>query len=174
MIVPNLQELRRAVARFAVNEQISWNLVLHPFRIIDILLRYRFLHFLVVGGGGVALALGTTWVFTVFIFGLEGYFSAYLIGTVAGLLFNFTMYTLVIFRTSQSHGRRLAIYLTYMVCIIIVQAVLVRTITPLIGLQFYLLVITFVIGVFSTVNFFVFKLSLFKEEVYAQEHESQL
>ena len=123
------------------------------------------MHFLVVGGGGAILGIGLTWILTTFVFGLGGYFSAYLVGTAVALAFNFTMYSLVIFRTSQKHMRRLLVYFVYILGIILIQAVCVKTLTPLVGLQYYLLVIVFVVGFFSLINFLVFKLSIFKEHV---------
>lgn len=163
MIFPSLAEVREALVVFAREEQLSWGLVFQPLRVIDIMLRHRFLHFLVVGGGGLAIGLGITWLFTTFIFGLEGYFTAYLIGTAAALIFNFTMYSLVIFRTSKEHVRRLAAYFVYILVIIIIQAQIVNFVTPLVGLKWYLLIIGSVIAVFSIINFLVFKLSIFKE-----------
>lgn len=163
MILPSVHELRSFIAKFIAKEQISWWLLVEPGRMFKILHRYRFLHFLIVGGGGAILGLGLTWLFTTFVFGLEGYFSAYLIGTSLGLLFNFTMYTIVIFRTARSHMRRLVVYFVYMVGIILIQATLVRSLTPLVGIQLYLLVIAAVIAFFSVVNFLAFKLSIFKE-----------
>lgn len=165
MMVPSLTELKVVLRTFITEEHISWRLVFHPFRVVDILLRYRFMHFLVVGGGGAILGIGLTWLLTTFVFGLGGYFSAYLVGTAVALAFNFTMYSLVIFRTSQKHMRRLSVYFVYILGIILIQAVCVKTLTPLVGLRFYLLVIVFVIGFFSLINFLVFKLSIFKEHV---------
>ena len=137
-----------------------------PLTVIDMLIRHRFLHFLVVGGGGAVLGLGITWSLTTFIFGLEHYFSAYLIGTAVALAFNFTMYSLVIFRTSREHIRRLAVYFVYITAVILVQAATVKIITPFVGLKWYLAVIASVVAAFSILNFLVFKLSIFNERTF--------
>ena len=163
MIVPSVAEIRATFSRFAREENLSWGLLLQPSRIIDILFRHRFIHFLIVGGGGLFIGLGVTWLFTAFVFGLEGYFTSYLIGTAAAIAFNFTLYTYFIFRTSREHSRRLAIYFIYIVAVITIQAQIVKTVTPLLGLEWYLAVITLVIGIFSVINFFVFKLSIFRD-----------
>lgn len=163
MMLPTLSEIRKTLADFVHTEQLSWGLILHPSQIIQILLRHRFIHFLFVGGGGLAISLGVTWFFTQFLLGLEKYFTAYLIGTAAALVFNFTMYSLVIFRTSREHARRLFVYFAYILCVILIQAQIVSFITPIVGLSWYLVVIATVIAFFSVVNFLVFKLSIFKE-----------
>lgn len=163
MIVPSIRELRASFVSFIEEEQISWRILLRPLQVVRILLRHRFLHFLLAGGGGAFIGIGLTWILTTFVFGLENYFTAYLIGTGAALVFNFTMYSLVIFKTSRAHVRRLLVYFIYIVSVIVVQAILVKTITPLVGLRWYLLVIATLIGLFSVVNFMAFKLSIFKE-----------
>lgn len=163
MMFPSLSELRQTFATLIAQEHISWHIIFEPFHLIDVLLRHRFIHFLFVGGGGLVIGLGVTWLLTTFLFGLEGYFTAYLIGTAAALAFNFTMYTLVIFRTSREHMRRLVVYFVYIVVVIIIQAIIVKMLTPRIGLEWYLIIITVVIGIFSVINFLVFKLSIFKE-----------
>ena len=163
MFVPSIRDLKTGFISFVEEEQMSWRVLLHPLQLVHILLRHRFLHFLVAGGGGALIGLGLTWLLTTFVLGLENYFTAYLIGTGATLVFNFTMYSLVIFKTSRAHVRRLLVYFFYIVSIIAVQATLVKTITPLVGLRWYLLVIATLIGLFSVVNFMAFKLSIFKE-----------
>lgn len=163
MTIPTIAELMNTWHDFKHAEGVSWRIVAQPSRFIDLLLRHRFLHFLVIGGGGAMLGLGLTWLLTTYVYGLDDYFTAYLIGTGCALLFNFTMYSLVIFRTSQAHVRRLAVYFTYIVSVIALQASLVRTITPIVGVRWYLVVIATVIGLFSLTNFLVFKLSIFRE-----------
>lgn len=163
MIVPSVRELKSGFSAFVAQEQISWRLLLTPWRLVDILLRHRFVHFLVVGGGGAVLGLSITWALTTYVYGLQNYFIAYLIGTGAALAFNFTLYSLVIFKTSRQHARRLVVYFVYIVSIISFQSALVKIITPLVGLQWYLVVIATLIGILSIVNFMAFKLSIFKE-----------
>jgi len=163
MHIPTIIELKRDFSLFCERERIGAAILLRPLSVVDILARYRFLHFLVIGGGGAVLGLGLIWFLTTFVFGLEGYFTAYLIGTGVSLAFNFTMYSLVIFKTSHQHARRLIVYFLYIIFIIAIQAAVVRTITPLVGLEWYLVVIASVVGLFSVINFLVFKLSIFKE-----------
>lgn len=151
------------VRAFLVRENVTWSLLLSPTRIYSLLLRYRFLHFFVVGSSGVTINLGVTWGLTTFVFGLPNYFFAYLFGIAANLLFNFTLYTITIFQTRANHLRRLMVFVTYSLIMAYVQATVVRFATPIVGLQYYLFVIAATILFFSFVNFLVFKLSIFKE-----------
>lgn len=135
-------------------------------KFISTVTRSRFPQFFIVGVCGVAINLGVTWLLTAFVFGLSGYFLAYLWGIAANLTFNFILYS-IIFGTKEGHVRRLAIFITYSLVMTFVQANVVRIATPMVGLRFYLFVIASTIFVFAVVNFFVFKLSIFK----TAEHE---
>ncbi len=163
MILPTLAELKQSFVSFVVHEQLTWRTLFHPRKMFGIFVRYRFLHFLIIGGAGAALGLGVTWALTTFVFGLENYFTAYLIGTAVSLVFNFTLYSVLLFKTSRDHLQRLAVFFVYIISMIVLQAMAVKTITPIVGLRFYLLVIAGVILLFSFINFLVFRLSIFKE-----------
>ena len=152
------------IRAFLEMESITWSILLSPMRIYDLLIRYRSLHFFVVGSTGVAINLGITWMLTTFVFGLPNYFFAYLFGIAANLLFNFTLYTISIFKTEANHLRRLAVFVVYSLAMAYVQATVVKFATPAVGLQYYLLVIAATILLFSFVNFLAFKLSIFKED----------
>ncbi len=123
----------------------------------------RFFHFLFTGGFGVLIALSVTWILTHFIFGTEHYFYGYLVGVACNLLFNFSIYTHVVFKTKNNHAKRLFIFIAYNLAMTYLQARIIAALTPLVGVQYYLFVITSVIGVFSICSFLLFKLSLFKE-----------
>ena len=131
--------------------------------IVALVARHRFLRFALVGGTGACIGLGTTWFLTELIFGLERYFTAYLVGTAVTLIYNLTLYSYAVFGTTRNHARRLIVYLGYILMMIAIQASVVRIITPLIGLEWYLLVITAVVGTFAAFNFLVFKLAIFRE-----------
>lgn len=126
--------------------------------------KVRFLHFLFVGGTGVLINLLLTWIFTEFVFGLEQYFYGYLIGLFANLVYNFTLHTILTYKTTKKHILRFQIFIVYSLVMSFVQAGVIKVITPIIGLRFYLIVIATVILVFSIINFLVFKLWLFKED----------
>ena len=157
MIVENIRA-------FCEREGITWSFFLSPARIYGFLIHHRFLQFFIVGSCGVGINLGVTWVLTTYVFGLPDYFFAFIFGIAANLAFNFTLYTIAIFKTKGGHLRRLVIFIVYCLAMTYVQAVVVKAVTPLIGLQYYLLVIAGTILVFSVVNFFVFKLSIFKQD----------
>lgn len=165
MIFPDLQELKRSALRFIENERISWRTLFEPQKVFLLLARYGYLKFLLTGGTGVLINLGLTWFFTEYVYGLENYFDAYLIGISANLLWNFMLYSLWLFKTKHRHFLRFVVFVTYALIMTWVNAVIVSTVTPIIGLQYYLIVIAATIFLLSTFNFFVFKMSLFREPV---------
>jgi putative flippase GtrA len=123
--------------------------------------RTRYLYFFAVGMTGVAINLGLTAFFAELVFGREHYFRAYLIGLAANLLYNFTLHTLVTFKTKGNHMRRLTIFVLYSLMLAWAQAQLVRLLTDFFGLNWYLVLIASIIFVFSLMTFFLFKFVLF-------------
>ena len=149
---------------FIKREELTPQILLNPLQLFRILFRYRFVHFFFVGGAGVSLNLFVTYLLTHYFFGLENYFTAYLVGVTLNLLYNFWMYTHIVFKTKQRHTLRLVIFVLYSLTLTYLQACLVKYITPIVGLQWYLLVIGGVILFFSFLSFLIFKLSLFREK----------
>jgi putative flippase GtrA len=137
---------------------------LNPVAVLQLLRDTRYLHFFVVGMSGVAMNLGITAGLTELAFGREHYFSAYLIGLGANLLYNFVLHTRITFRTSGGHARRLAIFLAYSLVLAYVQARVTKALVAWLGVDWYLVVIPSVILVFSVITFVIFKFILFKEE----------
>ena len=135
----------------------------HPLRFIEFLHSSRYMHFFVVGVTGVAINLGITAFFAELVFGRENYFSAYLIGLSANLLYNFVLHTFVTFKTKGGHVTRLSIFLGYSLALAYIQAQVVKTVTAMLGFNWYLVVIASVIFFFSIVTFVLFKFVLFKE-----------
>lgn len=151
------------IKQFVEREGITPVRLINPIFSIDLLIRYRYVHFFVVGMTGVAINLGLTWFFTEFVFGKEHYFEAYLIGLGGNLVYNFTLHTIITFGTTQEHLKRFLIFIVYALFMTVFQAYLVKVITPLVGIDYYLFVIGAIILFFSTISFFVFKLSVFKK-----------
>jgi putative flippase GtrA len=135
----------------------------NPWALGALLVRVKYAHFFATGVSGLALALGTTYLLTELVFGLERYYEAYLIGLAANLVYNFTLHTLVTFKTKERHVQRFVIFASYSLALSALQALLVKKLTPIVGLDRYLLVIGTIVLTFSTVSFLVFKLSMFKE-----------
>lgn len=163
MIFPRFHELASSLRGFIEREGLSWRIVFSPRAAFVILQRYGYLHFFATGVTGVLINLGLTWLLTTFVFGIERYFTAYLFGIVANLLFNFTLYSIAIFKTEHDHIKRLGVFVLYSLAMTWMQASLVKVVTPLVGLEFYLIVIAITILAFSFLNFFIFKLALFRE-----------
>ena len=166
MRIPTVHQMHETLRGVVEKEDITARDFVDPIRIFSLLYKYRYIQFFLVGAGGVLLDLAVSWLLTTFVFGLERYFTAYLFGIAVNLLWNFTIYTRTIFKTRHYHVRRFAVFLVWSIGMTILQAYVVRFITPLVGLQYYLLVIAGVILFFSFINFFVFKLSIFRERPY--------
>src|SRR3989344_3263164 len=149
------------IREFLEREGITWRTLFSPMKVYGLLVRYKYAQFFVVGSCGVAINLGITWALTTFVFGLPNYFFAYLFGIIANLLFNFALYTISIFKTHENHLRRLVVFMAYSLIMAYIQATVVKLVTPVIGLQYYLFVIAATILFFSIVNFFVFRMSIF-------------
>ncbi len=154
--------------QFIEREGVTFKNIINPIFVIHILIKTKYLHFFVIGISGVAINLGVTWFFTEFIFGIERYFDAYLLGLTLNLIYNFVLHTIITFQTKERHAWRFIWFVLYSLGMTALQAWLVKVITPMVGINYYLLVIASVILVFSVVTFLVFKLSIFNEKV----HES--
>lgn len=165
MLLPSYQSLKTVFSDFVAEEHITVRSFCNLIRVLEIIKKYRFLHYFIIGCSGVILNLLIIWLLTHFIFGLKQYFTAYLIGITFNLLYNFTAYTLVVFSTKRRHFLRLCIFIVYSLGLTFLQAHIIKTITPIIGLRWYLLVIASVIFIFSFLSFLIFKLSLFKEKM---------
>ena len=127
------------------------------------LLRLKITRFLFIGGTGVGINLLVTTFFTEFVFGRENYFYGYLLGLFVNMIYNFILHTKLTFNTKKSHGRRFIIYSCYYILITLLQIFLVTSIITIVGVNFYPLVITGVIGSLSIVTFLVFKFWLFTD-----------
>lgn len=125
--------------------------------------RTRYLHFFITGASGVGINLTVTAFFAELVFGREQYFLAYLIGVAANLLYNFTLHTVVTFKTKEKHVSRLAFFVIYSLVMTYIQTVVVRTLVSLVGVDWYLVVIGGTIFFFSIITFLLFKFFLFND-----------
>jgi hypothetical protein len=155
--------MREKLRTFIEKEKIRPARLFNPLFAFHLLYTYRYVHFFLTGVTGVALALLITWLLTEFHFGLEGYFTAYLIGLAVNLAYNFTLHTFVNFHTRHGHARRFVLFVAFSLFIASLQAGTVRLLTPMIGEQYYLVVIAAVILFYSTLSYLFFRLSLFSE-----------
>jgi putative flippase GtrA len=129
-----------------------------------VLIEHRVLTYALTGVSAVGLHLALTWFFTEFVFGLERYMLGYAIGITVTLIYNFTLHAYVNFRNTSEPISRFSLFVVYSLLMTAFQAYLVRTITPIVGLEHYLIVIATIILVFSTVSFLVLKFILFKHK----------
>ncbi len=132
---------------------------------------HKYAHFFATGVAGVAMNLLLTWGFTEFVFGIENYFSAYIIGICANLLFNFIVHLRVTFQTQRHVAQRMVGFVAYSLSMTIFQTWVVKTLVGIIGLQYYLFVIAGVILSFSFVTFLLFKFFLFRNSDPKQEEQ---
>ncbi|MDA3855685.1 MAG: GtrA family protein [Candidatus Woesearchaeota archaeon] len=136
--------------------------IFNPVDWYFLFLKFRFVHFLLVGGTGVLINILFTAFFAEIVFGREEYFYAYLIGLFSNLVYNFILHTKFTFKTKDKHKRRFTYFIVYNLLMSALQAVIIKSIVDYIGVDYYLLVIVGVIGFFFTINFLVSKLILFK------------
>jgi len=155
--------MKDKISKFIECEQITFAKLFNPAFILQLLYKYKYIHFFLIGMTGVGLALLITWSLTEYVFGLENYFTSYLIGLAANLVFNFTLHTYVSFNTHTNHPRRFVIFVIFSILMVSLQALTVKILTPLIGIEFYLLVIASVILVYSSISYFIFKFIIFSE-----------
>ena len=130
---------------------------------LNFLVRHRILHFLFTGGTGALLNLGVTALLTELVFGRERYFTAYLLGLTANISYNFVLHSRMTFRTRQGHGRRFAAFVAYNLGMTAFQAWIVKSMVALVGVDYYLLVISAVILTFAAVSYAVYRWWLFRE-----------
>jgi putative flippase GtrA len=137
---------------------------INPMRLIRFLHATRYLHFFAVGLSGVAINLAITGILTELFFGRENYFTAYLIGLAANLLYNFVLHTIVTFKTKGNHTKRLSIFMVYSLTLAYIQAMVTKSLTSWVGVDWYLVVIASVIMAFSIMTFILFKFVLFRSD----------
>ena len=139
--------------------------IFNPIDWYKLFYKHRLIHFLFTGGTGVLINIGITGLLTEFVLGRENYFSAYLIGLTANLIYNFTLHTVMTFKTKKNHKSRFTIFIVYSLLMALLQAILINTIVSLIGVDYYLFVIGSVILTFSFITYIFFKLLLFNEKL---------
>jgi putative flippase GtrA/SAM-dependent methyltransferase len=137
--------------------------LLNPIYLFATMCKNRLAHFLSVGATGALLNIGITWFFATFVFGEERYREAFLIGIAGNLIYNFTLNSIVTFRTKRRHLRRFVIFLLYSLLQATTLYYMAAFATSLIGVRFYLPIISTLIIAFAFINFLVFKLAIFKE-----------
>ena len=129
---------------------------------VSLLHRHRIFHYLAVGGSGAALNLLVSWFMTTFVVGLEGYFVATLTGLAVNIMYNFTMYSLAVFREARMSMQRFVVFVLYSLATACAYALIVRFVTELLGAEYYLVVSFFALAFFAVLNFFVLRLSIFR------------
>ncbi len=154
-------------------EEITFKKLCSPPFVLDLLIRYKYIHFLVIGVTGLGLALLIIFLLTEFVFGRENYYTAYLIGLVINLTYNFVLHTLISFRTQRKHVSRFIVFIVYNLLMASFQATVVGFVTPIIGVDFYIFIIATVVFIFSIINYLVFKLVVFFEQYDQEDSRSE-
>ncbi|MCK5022605.1 MAG: GtrA family protein [Candidatus Aenigmarchaeota archaeon] len=154
----------KKVKKFVKKEEITPKNAINPKFMFRLLYKHKYIHFFSTGVTGVIMNLFTVWFTTEFIFGLENYFYGYLVGLAINLTYNFTAHTILTFKTKTEHVKRFIIFITYSLVMSFIQAVIIKTITPIIGLHYYIFVIAGIIFIFSIFSFLLFKVWMFKDK----------
>lgn len=132
--------------------------------IISKLMSYKFVNFLFMGGIGVGLNLVITLVLTEFFLGRENYFISFIIGTLVNISYNFLAYSLITFKQKKISLNKKFLFYLYSIAIVILQLLSVKHITYLLGVNWYFVIMIFVIGIFSLVSFFFFNNYIFSKK----------
>jgi len=122
----------------------------------------KFFNYLIVGGIGVIANIIITFLLTEFVFGRENYIYAFCIGTLINMTYNFIFYSKITFKVQKiKHAKKIIFYI-YSLFIVLTQIFLVDILVDLIGVNYYIFIIIFVIGILSILSFIFFKLVIFK------------
>lgn len=124
----------------------------------------RFVHFVIVGCLGVSIHLAITAMLAEFVFSREKYFIGYCIGLVIALTINFIFHTHFTYKMQKNHKRRYGFFMAYSICMATLQAFTVKSVVPIVGVDYYLLVIPCVILIYSVISHLFFKWVIFKAD----------
>ncbi len=127
-------------------------------------LSMEFLQTLAVGGSGALLSIGITYLCVEYLYGTEGYFVAYLTGVAVGVVYAFAVFAFAVFKTTERLLSRFVLFSGYMAFLVVVQAVVVKSAVSVVGVDYYLWVITATIAALSVVNYFVYSRIIFQQE----------
>lgn len=126
------------------------------------IIRLRIVRFLAVGVSAVALHLLVTYLLTTFVFGLQGYFYGYSIGLILTLCYNYVLHSVYTFERQKMNTSRFFLFIAVTLTISLLQAATVKIVTPLVGLEWYLVSIFFVVISYSALTFLFLKFWLFR------------
>lgn len=133
---------------------IQWTKVFWALKIIQ---------FVLVGGTGALIQLGTTFILTQFIWGVELYYLGYSFGLGLNLIYNFILHTKFTFKSKKNHKKRFIVFTIYSLTLTLAQYLTVRGLVNYFGEKWYMVVIASAIIVCATISFFLYKFWLFKE-----------
>ena len=122
---------------------------------------FKFFGFLIIGGIGVLINLVVTFLLTEFILGRENYLLGFIIGTLINITYNFITYSLIIFKKRKVDLSRKFLFFMYSIFIVYFQIISVDFLVELLGINWYMIVIIFVIGFLSVLSFLFFKYFIF-------------
>ncbi len=122
---------------------------------------YALLRTLATGGSGALLSILVTYVCVEYLFGKEGYFTAYLTGVAIGVIYAFGVFAFAVFKTTEHLLRRFVLFALYMALLVVVQSVIVRAVVSVVGVDYYLHVIALTIAALSLVNHLVYSRYIF-------------
>ena len=120
------------------------------------------IRFTISSGLGVLVNISLTYILTEFVFGRNQYLFAYIIGLGVGILTQFIMHVIFTFKTKDYVVKKFLLFYIYSILMTIFQVFVVKNITNIVGVDYYMPVIIGTIGVFYAVSYFVNKLYIFK------------
>lgn len=121
-----------------------------------------FIKFSFSSGLGVFINLLLTFILTEGLFGKQHYFYAYTIGLTVGLLVQFIMHIKYTFKKSIDIKKKFGQFMSYSVIMTLIQASTVKAISDVLGVDYYIFIIAFVICIFYIINYLVNSKVVFK------------
>ncbi len=110
---------------------------------------------------GAAVNIAVSWAVVTLWLGIEQYLIASMLGLFANIVFNFQSYSRMLFQDSTYSHAQFISFCAYSAFTVVVYLSIVRFVTPLVGLEWYLVVSIGAIACLALVNFFFLKRVIF-------------
>ncbi|MFP4567631.1 MAG: GtrA family protein [Candidatus Woesearchaeota archaeon] len=123
----------------------------------------KYTKFFFIGATGVLINLIVTGLLQL-ILKPQNFYIASIIGTATNLIYNFYMHTKITFKTKNKHKQRLAIFTIYTLTISAIQETIIKNITPLIGINYLIIIKATIILTFSIITYILYNNIIFNEK----------
>ncbi len=172
--------MTKYISDFIENENLSFKNILNPFFIFNILHKYRYTYYLLIGISGLLLNLVLSFIFSIYLFpnGLFDFKNTTVgifIGLTINFIYNFILHILITFENKDNFWKKFiqfisySLFVTYLIIIPVTVFltdifgdVLLNLGYLFLAKYIYLIITSFMVFLFSIINFLIFKLWMFK------------